>query len=99
MGAASGDAVGSEGEDWESDEDTRAANGAVNHKRYSLSSPPCVIPSRSYLLAATVPHACTSDVRQEIVVHKKVHFPRALSSAPPIDQHIDCAFWSQMRDL
>ena len=68
---------------------TRAAKGA-NHKRYSLSSPPCVIPSKSYLLAATALHTCASDVCQ----HKKVHFPRVLSSAPPIDQHIDCAFLS-----
>ena len=94
LGAASGAVMGSEGEDWETDEDTHAAKGAVNHKRYSLSSPHCVIPSRSYLLAATASHACTSDVRQEIAVHKRVHFPRVLSSAPPIDQHIDCAFLS-----
>jgi hypothetical protein len=52
LGTASGSAVGSEEEDWESEEDTRAAKGAVNHKRSFLSSPPCVIPSRSYLLAA-----------------------------------------------
>ena len=70
LGATSGGAVSSKEEDWESEEDKRTAKGAVNHKRYSLSSPPCVIPSRSYLLAATSPHACTSDVRHENIVHK-----------------------------
>jgi len=94
LGTASGDAVGSEEEEWESEEDTRAVKGVVNQKRYSLSSPPCVIPSRSYLIATTAPHVCASDVRQETVVHRRVHFPRVLSSAPPIDQHIDCVFLS-----
>ena len=49
--------MGSEGEDWETDEDTHAAKGAVNHKRYSLSSFPlnliCSLPLHRMLAPLT----------------------------------------------
>jgi len=61
--AESAGAAGSEEEGWTSREDTRAAKGAVNHKHYFLSPPPCVNPSKSYLIAAVAPLSCVSDTR------------------------------------
>ena len=92
LAAESAGAVGSEEEDWTSGEDTRVAKGAVNRKHYFLSSPPCVNPSKSYLLAAVPPLSCVFDTRDKIVIRKTVHFPLVLSSAPRSDQHFDS--WS-----
>jgi len=94
LAAESAGAVGSEEEDWTSGEDTRTAKGAINRKHYFLSSPPCVNPPKSYLLAAVPPLSCVSDTRDKIVIHKTVHFPLVLSSAPHSEQHFDCSLLS-----
>jgi len=74
LAAESAGAAGSEEEGWTSGEDTRAAKGAVNHKHYFLSSPPCVNPSTSYLIAAVAPLSCVSDTRDQIVIRRQSIF-------------------------
>jgi len=54
-------------------------------------------PSKSYLLATTVPHSCVPRTHAKIVTRKKVHFPLVLSSAPRLDPHTDCSFLSCSR--
>jgi len=94
----------SDAEDWGSEDDD-AKGAAVNRNRSPLSSQSRVIlapsisksqtsPSKSYLLAATVPHSCVPQTHARIVTHKKVHFPLVLSSAPRLEPQTDCSFLS-----
>ena len=91
LAAESAGAVGSEEEDWTSGEDTRAARSAVNRKHYFLSSPPCVNPPKSYLLAAVPPLSCISDTRDKIVIRKTVYF--LISTVALVCANAPTRFW------
>jgi len=81
-------------EDCGSEDDSRSTKGAaVNRSRSSLSKSK-TSPSKSYLLAATVPHSCHTHAKN--VVRKKLHFPLVVSSAACLDPHTDCSFLSSL---
>jgi len=84
----------SDAEDCGSEDDSCSTKGAVVNRSRSSLSKLKTCPSKSYLLAATVPHSCVPHTHDKIVTRKKVHFPLVLSSAPCLDPHTDCSFLS-----
>jgi len=84
----------SDAEDYGSEDDSRSKKGAVVNRSRSSLSKPQNSPSKSYLLAATVPHSCVPHTHAQIVTRKKAHFLLVLSPAPRLDPHTDCSFLS-----